>query len=135
MKPKVLLIDDEELYADVMRDVLVNLGFEVIMAFNAMEAMDHLHHGLPDLILLDVMMPVIDGLMLLRWLKASPDRKMIPIYVVSAKTTAGDRNAAFSAGADAFLAKPFTFRELKKLVSAHLPPAVAETPPKSRLLQ
>ena len=127
MKPRVLLIDDEEPYAEVMRDVLVSLGFEVTIAYNAMEAMDLLHRGLPDLILLDVMMPAIDGLMLLRWLKASPDRKAISIYVVSAKTAAADRNAALSAGADAFLAKPFTFRELRDLVSTHLPPATAET--------
>ncbi len=121
MNQKVLLVDDEEPYTDVMRNALVSLGLEVIVALNAMEAMDHLHRGMPDLILLDVMMPAIDGLTLLRWLKESPERRKVPVYVVSAKTTASDREAAFEAGADGFLAKPFTFQELKDLVRAHIP--------------
>jgi DNA-binding response OmpR family regulator len=73
------------------------------------------------MILLDVMMPEIDGLTLLRWLREHSQQSKIPIHVVSAKSTPADQKAALKAGADGFLAKPFTFDELRQLILAHLP--------------
>ena len=121
MKFKVLLIDDEQQYAGVIRDALVKLGLEVIVAFNVTEALEHLHHVTPNLILLDVMMPGVDGLSLLRWLRTHSERKDIPIHVVSAKVSESDRKKAIEAGANGFLAKPFSIRDLRDLVSEYLP--------------
>jgi two-component system OmpR family response regulator len=124
-KPVILLIDDEIGYAKVIQDALQPYGIEVLIATNATEALLLYQQVNPSMILLDVMMPEIDGLTLLRWLREHSDQRRIPIHVVSAKSTPADQKAALKAGADGFLAKPFTFEELRNLILAHLP--VSET--------
>lgn len=116
-KPVVLLIDDERAYAEVIRDALESYGIEVRLAHNAMEALEVYQQKIPDLILLDVMMPEIDGLTLLKWLREHSEKERIPIHIVSAKAQEKDRDAAIKAGADGFLAKPFTIDELKALIA------------------
>ena len=74
----------------------------------------------PDLILLDVMMPEVDGLSLLRWLREHSEQGSVPIHVVSAKAQPDDRKAAIDAGADGFLAKPFSVEELRDVISQYL---------------
>ncbi|OGO10818.1 MAG: hypothetical protein A2Z66_13305 [Chloroflexi bacterium RBG_13_66_10] len=126
-RPVVLLIDDEIGYAKVIQDALQPLGIEVLIATNATEALLLYQQVNPSMILLDVMMPEIDGLTLLRWLREHSDQRRIPIHVVSAKSTPADQKAAIKAGADGFLAKPFTFEELRHLIieHLHLPPVTA----------
>lgn len=120
-KPTVLLIDDEKPYAEIIKSVLECLDIEVLIACNSMEALNFLQQIVPDLILLDVMMPDVDGLTLLRWLREHSERDNIPIHVVSAKAMTEDREAALSAGADGFLAKPFAIKDLQDLVRKYLP--------------
>jgi CheY-like chemotaxis protein len=120
-KPVILIVDDEKAYARVVKEALIPLGLEVLTVYDAMEAMYALQKGTPDLILLDVMMPEIDGLSLLRWLRENSGDKRIPILIVSAKATPEDQEAARRAGADGFLAKPFTMQDLKELLSEFLP--------------
>lgn len=120
-KPVILIVDDEKAYANVVREALIPLGLEVLTVYDAMEAMYALQKGTPDLILLDVMMPEIDGLSLLRWLRENSGEDRTPIIVVSAKATPEDQEAARLAGADGFLAKPFTMQDLKGLLSEFLP--------------
>lgn len=120
-KPVILIVDDEKAYARVIKEALIPLGLEVLTVYDAMEAMYALQKGTPDLILLDVMMPEIDGLSLLRWLRENSGEHRIPILVVSAKATPEDQEAARQAGADGFLAKPFTMQDLKGLLSEFLP--------------
>jgi two-component system OmpR family response regulator len=120
-KPVILLIDDEIGYARVVQDALQPLGLDVLIATNATEALLLYQQVNPSMILLDVMMPEIDGLTLLRWLREHSQQSKIPIHVVSAKSTPADQKAALKAGADGFLAKPFTFDELRQLILAHLP--------------
>jgi DNA-binding response OmpR family regulator len=128
-KPVILLIDDEIGYAKVIQDALQPLGIEVMIATNATEALLLYQQVNPSMILLDVMMPEIDGLTLLRWLREHSEQKRIPIHVVSAKSTPADQKAALKAGADGFLAKPFTFDELRHLILEALPiPPPADAP-------
>lgn len=116
-KPLVLLIDDERAYSEVIRDALQSYGIEVRLAHNAMEALEVYQDKVPDLILLDVMMPEIDGLTLLKWLREHSEKDRVPIHIVSAKAQEKDRDAAIKAGADGFMAKPFTMEELKELIA------------------
>lgn len=120
-KPVILLIDDEKAYAEVIKEALVPMGVEVHIACNAMEAMLIMQETTPDLILLDVMMPEVDGLTLLRWLRENSDGKRMPIHIVSAKAQPEDRDAALQAGADGFMAKPFTMQDLKETLAEYLP--------------
>jgi len=126
-KPTVLLIDDEKPYAEIIKSVLESLDIEVLIACNSMEALNFLQQIIPDLILLDVMMPDVDGLTLLRWLREHSEQDDIPIHVVSAKAMKEDREAALSAGADGFLAKPFDINDLRDLVGRYLPVSVANS--------
>lgn len=120
-KPVILLIDDEKAYAEVIKEALVPMGVDVRIACNAMEAMLVMQEITPDLILLDVMMPEVDGLTLLRWLRDNSRGKEMPIHIVSAKARPEDREAALRVGANGFLAKPFTMQDLKETLSEYLP--------------
>jgi DNA-binding response OmpR family regulator len=126
-KPIVLLIDDERAYSEVIRDALQSYGIEVRLAHNAMEALEIYQDKVPDLILLDVMMPEIDGLTLLKWLREHSEKDKVPIHIVSAKAQEKDRDAALKAGADGFMAKPFTIEELKALIARTLSNGQAKT--------
>ncbi len=120
-KPVILLIDDEKAYAKVIQDALELIGLEVHLAHNAMDALNLFQQVTPDLILLDVMMPEVDGLSLLRWLREHSEQDSVPIHVVSAKAQPDDRKAAIEAGANGFLAKPFSVEELRDVISQYLP--------------
>ncbi len=119
-RPTVLLIDDEKPYTKVIKDALEAQGIQVVVANSAMEALMLFQQVTPDLVLLDVMMPEVDGLKLLRWLREHSERKRVPIHVVSAKAQPQDREAALRSGADGFTAKPFTMEELRKLIREYV---------------
>ncbi|MGD8553009.1 MAG: response regulator [Anaerolineales bacterium] len=120
-KPLVLLIDDEIAYAEVIGAALKKHGFEVVIAGNAGEALELFQQTKPSLILLDVMMPEIDGLTLLKWLREHSEQDDLPIHVVSAKAQEADKQAALKAGANGFIAKPFSLEELLQTVGTYLP--------------
>ncbi|MGD2058723.1 MAG: response regulator [Anaerolineales bacterium] len=120
-KPLVLLIDDEVAYARVIGEALKKHGFEVVIAGNAGEALEIFQQAKPNLILLDVMMPEIDGLTLLKWLREHSEQDDLPIHVVSAKAQEADKQAALKAGASGFIAKPFSLEELLQAVGSYLP--------------
>lgn len=120
-KPLVLLIDDEVAYAKVIGEALKKHGFDVVIAGNAGEALEIFQQTKPSLILLDVMMPEIDGLTLLKWLREHSEQEDLPIHVVSAKAQEADKQAALKAGANGFIAKPFSLDELLQTVGSYLP--------------
>jgi DNA-binding response OmpR family regulator len=120
-KPLVLLIDDEIEYAKVIGEALKKHGFDVVLAGNAGEALEVFQQTKPNLILLDVMMPEVDGLTLLKWLREHSEQEDIPIHIVSAKAQEADKQAALKAGANGFIAKPFSLEELLKAVSIYAP--------------
>jgi CheY-like chemotaxis protein len=118
---RVLVVDDEVAFGNVMKEVLDSFGLDVRVAFRADEALDMMRADAPDLLMVDVMMPEVDGLTLIRKVQKVPDWLKIPIIVVSARTAKTDQHEALFAGADAFLAKPFTAEELREALRPYLP--------------
>ncbi|MGH2606273.1 MAG: response regulator [Anaerolineales bacterium] len=123
--PCVLVVDDEPTFCSVMGDILHVLGCTVHCAYSAAEALETLETVTPHLILTDVMMPDSDGLSLLRRLRSEPKWSHIPAIVVSAKAMREDAIEARSAGADGWLPKPFSIRDLRAAIRPYLPSASA----------
>ena len=112
MRSKILIVDDEPFNVDYLEQELVDLGYETISAGNGQEALQRVRSDSPDLILLDVMMPVMDGLTVCRILKEQDETRLIPIVIMTALDRIEDRIAGIKAGADDFLTKPVDDREL-----------------------
>ena len=119
----ILIVDDEEDFCDVVANILQENGFFVNKAYNVPKALKVLDETTPDLMLIDVMMPEIDGLSLIRDLVPKGELLGTPIIVVSAKTETRDLANAWMAGADGFLAKPFTAEELMDVIDWALSPS------------
>ncbi len=118
----VLIVEDEpdaaELFAEMMR---VN-GFRVIKTFNSAVAIQTLRQEKPDLVILDLMMPDVSGLEVLRFIRREPELKNMPVIIVSAKSLPGDIRAGIEAGASLYLTKPVGYLELKQAVERFIKP-------------
>lgn len=121
-KGDILIVDDEQAYCEATATILQASGYRVRIANGAREMYAHAADGRPEVLLLDIMMPEIDGLTILDELISSPEWLGTRIVVVSAKTQPEDRAAALARGAEAFLAKPFTAGELVEMVGRVLAP-------------
>ena len=110
---RILVIDDEKPFCEVVAEILLSDGYCVQKAFSAGQALTILESLDPTLIIIDIMMPDIDGLTLVRRLRALPRFANLPIIMSSAKFLAEDREAALEAGANLFLTKPFSAQELR----------------------
>ncbi|AYK07461.1 response regulator transcription factor [Brevibacillus laterosporus] len=117
MKQTILLVDDEVDMITFMRDALEDEGYEVMTALHAEQAFLMISEKLPDLIVLDVMMPGTDGF---SFCKQMRDRVDGPILFVSAKQSEADRIYGLAVGGDDYLVKPFSLQELKARIAAHL---------------
>ena len=111
-RSKILIVDDEPFNVDYLEQELEDLGYETATATNGQEALDCVAAEPPDLILLDVMMPVMDGFTACRILKDSEDTRLIPIVFMTALDAVEDRVKGIEAGADDFLTKPVNHQEL-----------------------
>ncbi len=114
---KILVVDDEELLVKGIRFNLQNDGYEVITAFNGMDAVDLAQTQGPDLIILDVMMPQMDGLTACSKIRQFSN---VPIILLTAKADDMDKLMGFDNGADDYLTKPFNILELKARIRALL---------------
>ncbi len=114
---RILLCDNEETLRTLMRVSLDGLGHEILEARTGDEGLRLARELLPDLVLLDMMMPGRSGLEVLRELREDPALDEIAVVMVTARVQADDREAARAAGADGFLSKPFRPAELVALVS------------------
>ncbi len=112
----ILVIDDEKSFCEVVAEILLNDGYQVQKAFSASQALSILEHFEPTLIILDIMMPDIDGLTMVRRLRALPRYAHLPIIVSSAKFQAEDQKAAVDAGANQYLTKPFSAQDLRSSI-------------------
>jgi len=117
-KPKILVVDDEDRNLRLLKLLLTSFGYGVLTASNGEEALEKVHDIPPDVILLDIMMPKIDGFEVARQLKREEETKSIPIVMVTALNEVEDRVKALEAGADDFLNKPVDKTELRARVQS-----------------
>jgi two-component system cell cycle response regulator DivK len=104
--PRILLVEDNELSRDMLSRRLTRRGYDVLVAIDGAEAVAAARAGTPDLILMDMSLPVIDGWEATRQLKAAPDTRDIPIIALTALAMASDERMAREAGCDDFDTKP-----------------------------
>ena len=116
MPKKILLADDEEDVKVVLKMFLENRGYNVSTAFDGLDAIDQAHKEKPDLVLLDVMMPVIDGFEVCKRLKSDPQTADIPIIMLSAASHSESVQRGLNAGAADYLVKPFEPEHLERLL-------------------
>ena len=121
MEPFVLVVCNEKDLAIIMRQALLSAGLSVQIAHHAPGALDRIAAHKPDLIILDMMLPRIGGIALLQTLRKNPTTREIPVILATARTSSASRLEALDAGADAFLAKPFTEQDFLRLVHDFLP--------------
>jgi CheY-like chemotaxis protein len=112
MSTTVLVVDDNEQNVQIMSTMLLSRGFEVRIARDGKGALQAVKQHPPDLILLDIMMPEMDGMEVLDHLKSDPRSAAIPVVMVTAKTQDEDLLAGYRGGAEYYLTKPFTARQL-----------------------
>ena len=137
-KAKILVVDDEPLNVKLCDATLSFEGYDIIKAYNGQQALKKVDEGHPDLIILDIMMPDIDGIEVTRRLKADAETKDIPIILITASDDSNYKIIGYEAGADEFLNKPILPIELTSRVrslidtkkykdkAAHQPPAKSE---------
>ena len=112
MKSKILVVDDEPEAVELLEFNLKKAGFEVIAATDGAQAIRQARSGLPSLIVLDLMLPEIDGLEVCKMLRRDPATARIPIIMLTAKAAEVDRIVGLELGADDYVTKPFSPREL-----------------------
>jgi sigma-B regulation protein RsbU (phosphoserine phosphatase) len=119
-KPRILIVDDEPFNVDYLEQELEGADHETIVAVNGQEALDLVERQAPDLILLDIMMPVLDGFEVLSRLKANPATRNIPVIVISAQSDLRSVVRGIQLGAEDYLPKPFEPTLLHARVSSSL---------------
>lgn len=112
MKKTILLVEDNPATIDVIMKELEFLGYECIVAEDGKKAVDLTSSRLPDLIIMDISLPRMDGYEAAVLIRKNPKTQSIPILAATARALPGDREQCLQAGCDDYIAKPFTHREL-----------------------
>jgi two-component system, cell cycle response regulator DivK len=118
--PKILLVEDNEMNRDMLSRRLQRKGYEVLIAVDGGEGVQMAHSHVPDLILMDMSLPVLDGWEATRRLKAAPETSAIPIIALTAHAMANDREKAMEAGCDDYDTKPIELPRLLGKIEAWL---------------
>jgi len=113
---KILVVDDEPDVASLLALLLKSQGYDVTSASDGPEALEKARSGKPDLILLDIMLPKLDGYKVARMLKFDENFRHIPIIMLTAKIQEKDKQIGMEMGADAYITKPFNTPQLLELV-------------------
>ena len=113
MKSLILVVEDNEATLNLIEAQLTLLGYRVTTAKNGVEAIAKAIAELPDLIVMDIQMPVMDGLQAAAQIRKEPTTQVIPILAATAKTMSGDKERCLAAGCNDYIAKPFTHRQLQ----------------------
>jgi two-component system cell cycle response regulator DivK len=117
---RILVVEDTEDNRQIMRDLFTNAGFDLIEAVTGEEGVRMAEAERPDLILMDIQLPVMDGYEATRRIKANPALKHIPIIAVTSYALSGDEEKTRAAGCDGYVSKPFSPRLLLAKVREHL---------------
>jgi len=117
---KILVVDDEVDLVETLRFSLETEGFDVLVSYNGEDALNQARKESPDLILLDLMLPKLDGYKVCRLLKFDERFKHIPILMLTAKTQQKDKLLGKETGANEYITKPFEIDELMKKVKTYL---------------
>jgi CheY-like chemotaxis protein len=120
VRKKILVVEDNETNRLLLRDILLYHGYEVIEAEDGSEGVRLAREHMPDLILMDIYMPVMDGIAAGRMLKADARTKSIKIVALTSSAMKGDKEKILAAGFDAYMAKPIDTRELPGLIKSFL---------------
>ncbi|HEU4679154.1 MAG TPA: response regulator [Terrimicrobiaceae bacterium] len=118
--PKILLVEDNEMNRDMLSRRLSRRGFEIVIATDGQEGFDLAVTGAPDLILMDMSLPTMDGWETTRRIKAHPPTAGIPVIALTAHAMSGDREEALDAGCDDYDTKPIEFDRLLGKIAALL---------------
>jgi CheY-like chemotaxis protein len=114
----ILIADDNALSRELMRELLESSGHAILEASNGREALELIRSKLPDLVFLDLQMPVQDGFSVIRELRNDDRFRNLPVVAVTASAMLGDRERAISAGFDSYIAKPIDLRAIEAQVEA-----------------
>jgi two-component system, cell cycle response regulator DivK len=120
MSKCILAVEDQDDNMQILRDLLLSVGYEMIEAVNGEEALAAVAKRRPDLILMDIQLPVMDGYEATRRIKADPALQSIPIIAVTSYALSGDEEKARAAGCDDFVPKPYSPRQLLAKVRQYL---------------
>jgi two-component system cell cycle response regulator DivK len=112
MKKRVLLVEDHPATIELMQQELTYLGYEVIVATDGVTAVETAACELPDLIVMDISMPKMDGLQAASRIRENPKTTFIPILAATAKALREDKEKCLAAGCNGYIAKPFTYKQL-----------------------
>lgn len=129
----ILVADDQPAIADLVAFTLRRVGHEVMVTYDSMEVMDLARERKPDLAILDIMMPKMTGLELTRLMRNDPQLQTVPIILLTARAQESDVAAGFAAGADDYIKKPFSPKELRARVEHILAQRPAATPTTPRI--
>jgi two-component system cell cycle response regulator DivK len=108
----ILVVEDQEDNRQILRDLLGSAGFRIVEAHDGVQALTVARSERPDLILMDIQLPIVDGYEATRGIKRDPELKHIPVIAVTSYALSGDEQRARDAGCDAYVAKPYSTRHL-----------------------
>jgi two-component system, cell cycle response regulator DivK len=120
MTKRILVVEDQEDLRGVLRDLFTSSGYTVIEAVDGAAGVARAKSDRPDIILMDIQMPVIDGYEATRQIKSDPDLTSIPIVAVSSFAMKGDEEKARAAGCDEYVTKPYSPVQLLRMVRGYL---------------
>jgi two-component system, cell cycle response regulator DivK len=121
MTRRILVVEDQDDNRRIIRDLLTSAGYDMIEALDGEAGVRLAENERPDLILMDIQLPVLDGHEATRRIKQNPELRHIPIIVVTSYALSGDDQKAMAAGSDGYVAKPFSPRQLLATIRKFLP--------------
>jgi two-component system cell cycle response regulator DivK len=118
---RILVVEDQEDNRQILRDLLASTDYEIVEAENGVEALAAVAKQRPDLILMDIQLPIMDGYEATRQIKADPALRSIPIIAVTSYALSGDEAKGREEGCDAYVTKPYSPRQLLAKIREFLP--------------
>lgn len=121
MAQNILIVEDNELNMKLFNDLLEAHGYSILQSRNGMEAFELARTHKPDLVLMDIQLPEVSGLEVIKWLKEDDELRKIPVIAVTAFAMKGDEDRIREAGCEAYLSKPISVANFLDVVTQHLP--------------